>query len=99
MFAGESVELWSSPPGLGDAAFVGALPVTPGDRFRLLAIEAGPEDSNQSSAEGYQVWYQILVAGGERAWVQAAVPSSMDTGSDGRPSGVVYALLLDASAS
>jgi hypothetical protein len=68
-------------------------------RYRLLAIEAGPEASFETSAEGYHVWYQIIVDGGTRVWVQAAVPSLMDTGSDGRPSGITYAFLLAADAS
>ncbi|MCD6031657.1 MAG: peptidase domain protein [Thermomicrobiales bacterium] len=94
---GELVELWSAPPDQDGAIVTGELAVQSGERFRLLAVEVGLEASTETSAEGYHVWYQIM-AGGERAWVQAAVPSFMDTGSDGRPSGVTFAFLLDAPA-
>jgi murein DD-endopeptidase MepM/ murein hydrolase activator NlpD len=96
--AGDAVDLWSAPPDQDGAAIVGTLSVLPGDRFRLQAVATGPEASEESSAEGYHVWYQINVGPGDRAWVQAAVPSFEDTGSDGRPSGVTYAFLLDAPA-
>ncbi len=98
-FAGESVAIWSAPPGQEGASAVGELALQAGMRYRLLAIEAGPEASFETSAEGYHVWYQIIVDGGTRAWVQAAVPSLMDTGSDGRPSGITFAFLLAADAS
>ena len=96
--AGEAVDLWSAPPDRDGATIIGTLSVLPGDRFRLQAVESGPEASEETSAEGYRLWYQIIVGSGERAWVQAALPSFQDTGSDGRPSGVTYAFLLDAPA-
>ena len=58
---------------------------------------AGEEDSTGTSAEAYQVWYQIEVEG-EPAWVQAAVPVFNDTGSDGRPSSVRFDFLPLVSA-
>ena len=95
---GGVIELWSAPPGRTDATIVDVMEAGAGDRFRLLAIEAGPEASEQTSAEGYTVWYQITTPGGEQAWVPAVVPSTNDTGSDGRPSSVTYAFLFDAPA-
>lgn len=95
---GDAVDLWSSPLDGGGASIVGQLPVLPGDRYRLLAVETGPEASTETSAEGYRLWYQIIVGNGDRAWVQAAVPSFQDTGADGRPSGITHAFLLDAPA-
>lgn len=97
-FAGEAVPVWSAPPGHEGAAIVGDLELQAGMRYRLLAIETGPEASFETSAEAYHVWYQIIVDGGTRVWVQAAVPSAMDTGSDGRPSGITFAFLLAADA-
>jgi hypothetical protein len=93
-----AVGLWSAPPSEPGAAVIGSLPVQSGERFRLLAIAAGPEASEATSAEGYEVWYQIQVNLGERAWVQAMMPSLTDTGADGRPSALVLAFLLDALA-
>jgi murein DD-endopeptidase MepM/ murein hydrolase activator NlpD len=87
-----SVNLWTSPADADDAEAVGELALTPGDRYPLLAIEAGDEDSTGSSAEAYRLWYQIAVDDDE-VWVQAAVPSTMETGSDGRASSVQFNFL------
>lgn len=86
--------LWFAPPG-EEAANIGAQPVSPGDRFPLLAVATGPEDGTGTSAEAYQVWYQLGLSTGEAdaAWAQALVPSVNDTGSDGRPSSVAPVLL------
>ncbi len=57
-----------------------------GDRFELLAIEAGASDSVETSALGYQVWYQIRWPENGAGWVRALTPDFGDVGSDGRPS-------------
>jgi hypothetical protein len=43
-----------------------------------------------TSAEGHRIWYQIALPQGGDVWVQAAVPTAYDTGSDGRPSSVQF---------
>ena len=96
--AGDIAPLWSQPPDRADAARLGELPLRAGDRYRLLAIDAGPEDSRETSAEGYRLWYQIAVPDGDPVWVQAAIPTPYDTGSDGRPSSVRFDFLLDIAA-
>ncbi|MBA2519556.1 MAG: M23 family metallopeptidase [Chloroflexia bacterium] len=90
-----AVDLWSAPATEPGAEVSGSLAVRPGERFRLLNVSAGPEASAETSANGYQVWYEIQFKVGERTWVQAAVPSLTDTGADGRPSAVVLAFLPD----
>jgi murein DD-endopeptidase MepM/ murein hydrolase activator NlpD len=96
--APEAVDLWSAPGGDQGTDLVGSLPMAPGDRYPLLAIDAGAEASGQTSAEAYRLWYRIALADGEEAWVQAAIPSFNDTGSDGRPSSVRFDFLPDIAA-
>lgn len=57
-----------------------------GDRFALLEITAGAADSAETSALGYQVWYQIQWPNVGAGWVRALTPDVGDIGSDGRPS-------------
>lgn len=84
----EGVALWSAPEGDDDAEQVGELALNPGERFALLRIEAGDADATGTSAESYDLWYEIALDDGGRAWVRAAVPSAFETGGDGRPSSV-----------
>jgi murein DD-endopeptidase MepM/ murein hydrolase activator NlpD len=86
--ASNSTGLWSLPSGRRGAQRIGGLPLTAGNRFPLVSIANGAEASRATSAEGYRLWYQIALPAGDTAWVQAAVPSTHDTGSDGRPSSV-----------
>ena len=94
--AGEVATLRSAPE--DDAGQVGELPLVVGERYRLLAVKAGAEDTRETSAEGYLVWYRIAVPGSGAAWVRAAVPDANDTGSDGRPSSVRVDFLPDVAA-
>jgi murein DD-endopeptidase MepM/ murein hydrolase activator NlpD len=91
--APEAAPLWSAAAGGGEV--VDEVRLTPGDRFPLLAIDAGAEDTTGTSAEAYRLWYHVGLPDGNAAWMQAAVPSTNDTGSDGRPSSVRFDLLLD----
>jgi murein DD-endopeptidase MepM/ murein hydrolase activator NlpD len=89
----DSTTRWSEPSDHDAAERLGDLALDAGDRYRLLAIATGREASTDTSAEGYRLWYRIELPAGDRAWVQAAVPSDHDTGSDGRPSSVRFNLL------
>jgi hypothetical protein len=53
-------------------------------RFALREIAAGAEETTGTSAEAYHLWYRIALPTGDEGWVQAAIPSANDTGSDGR---------------
>ena len=86
----DTATLWSAPPGAGASQALGELRLQPGERYRLLAVHAGPEATEQTSALAYQLWYRIGLPDGRDGWVQAAVPSAFDTGSDGRPSSVSF---------
>jgi murein DD-endopeptidase MepM/ murein hydrolase activator NlpD len=88
-----TAQLWSGPPGDSQATPQGELALVPGARLALLAIWAGPEDSRETSALGYQLWYQLGLPDGGVAWAQAAIPSSFETGGDGRPSSVYFTFL------
>ena len=84
-----SVILWSTPPG-ATRTELGMVELTPGQHFSLHAVYAGAEDTRQTSALAYQLWYQIQLPDGLSGWVQAAIPSAFETGSDGRPSSVYF---------
>lgn len=84
--APESAMLWNVPAGSTGAAVIGDLPLTRGERYPLLAIDAGEEGATETSAQATRLWYRVALPDGETAWVQAAVPDDTDVGSDGRPS-------------
>ena len=88
--ASTTLTLWSLPPSNAARTAVGDLLLQPGERYPLLEVFAGPEDTHTTSALSYQLWYRIQLPDGTAAWAQAAVPSDFDTGSDGRPSSVYF---------
>ena len=85
-----SVMLWSAPPDDSARTTLGELELRPGERFPLLEIQAGPEDSRGTSALAYELWYRLRLPDGRSAWAQAAVSSTFETGGDGRPSSVRF---------
>ena len=91
--AAAAATLWSRPDYQTGAEPVGTLPLTAGNRLPLLAIVAGREAARESGADAYRVWYQIALPDSDRAWARAAIPSTNDTDSDGRPSSVRFDLL------
>lgn len=88
--ASNETTLWSAPEGEDGAEEIATLPLQPGDRSPLLAIETGPEAATGTGAEAYRLWYRIAPGDGVSGWVQAAVPFAGDTGSDGRASSVRF---------
>jgi hypothetical protein len=88
-----SVTLWSAAPNDAARATLGTLALHAGERFALVAVYAGAEDTRQTSALAYQLWYQIKLPDGRVGWVQAAVPSTFETGGDGRSSSVYFNFL------
>jgi len=91
--APETTPLWSAPADVDGAESLGDLALVPGERYPLREIAAGDEDATGTSAEAYRLWYRIVLEDGQGAWARAAVPSSNDTGSDGRPSSVRFQFL------
>jgi len=85
-----SITLWSAAPNDAARATLGELALRAGERFALLDLYAGAEETRETSARAYQLWYRIAMPGGRSGWVQAAVPSNFETGSDGRPSSVYF---------
>lgn len=71
----------------------GNVSLQPGERFTLLEVRTGPEDSQAASALAYVLWYRVRLPDGRAAWIAAAVPSAFETGSDGRPSTTRFNLL------
>jgi murein DD-endopeptidase MepM/ murein hydrolase activator NlpD len=95
----DTVALWAAAPGERQQP-MGELKLRPGERFALLEIRAGPEDSRGTSALAYQLWYRIRLPDERDGWVQAAVGSSFETGGDSRPSSVYFNFypLFDATS-
>jgi murein DD-endopeptidase MepM/ murein hydrolase activator NlpD len=91
--AGERASVWSQPKHRNGAEQIDELVTTPGDRHHLLEIDPGDPAGTATSAEGYRLWYRIDVPGSGNGWVQAAIPSKRETGSDGRPATVRYRFL------
>ena len=87
----DSLPLWSSLSSAGKPSQpLDDLALKPGDRFALLEVRAGPEDSRTPTAQGYRLWYRIALPDEQSGWVQAAVPSTFEHGTDGRPSSVMF---------
>jgi murein DD-endopeptidase MepM/ murein hydrolase activator NlpD len=96
--AAESLTLWSAPPAAaGEPApeALATVPLQPGERFPLLDSWIGPEDSRETSALAYHIWYHIRLPDGRTGWVQAAVASSFETGSNGRPATIRFNMVPD----
>jgi hypothetical protein len=92
--APDTITLWSAPVGDAGAEALSEMWAITGDAaFSLLEIAAGAEDTTGTSAEAYRLWYRIALPTGAEGWVQAAAPSTNDTGSDGRPSSVRFDFL------
>jgi murein DD-endopeptidase MepM/ murein hydrolase activator NlpD len=82
--------LWSDASA---SSQLGELALSPGDRYPLLGVDAGPEDATETSAAAYHLWFQIDAPDLGPAWVQAALPDTNDTMADGRPASIRFTLL------
>ena len=86
-----SATLWSAGPGdTASRQVVEALALRPGERFPLLEVRAGAEDSRETGARAYQLWYRIALPDGRDGWVEAALPSTFETGADGRAASIMF---------
>ena len=64
------------------------------DAFTLRDLFAGDPASTGTGAEAYGYWLRIAVGDEVGGWVQAAIPSDRETGSDGRPSSIDRPFLI-----
>lgn len=89
----DSVMLWAefADDGTPQGA-LGEIALEPGTRYPLLNVRAGAEAPQATSAAAYALWYRIALPDGRTGWLQAAVPSTFETGSDGQPSTVQFNL-------
>ncbi len=87
------IPLWSAPPGQSDATRLGAFLPQAGDRYPLLAIDAGAEDDRGTSAEASRLWRRLALPNGSEGWARVANPAFDTAGSDGRPAAIRFALL------
>lgn len=76
-----------------DTVDLGLIDLIPGRQYAVQAVDAGREASEDTSAEGYFLSFLIDDGNGTSGWVRAAVADNSDTGSDGRPSSIKFALL------
>jgi murein DD-endopeptidase MepM/ murein hydrolase activator NlpD len=95
----QSITLWSAPPDDPAREALGELELHSGERFPLLEVRADPEDTRETSALAYRLWYSLRLPNGADGWIQTAVPSTFETGGDGRPSSVRFNFLpaIDAA--
>jgi murein DD-endopeptidase MepM/ murein hydrolase activator NlpD len=89
----ETVPVWSLPSDRADAEQIGEVPLRTGDQFTWSSTAAGPEVTSGWSAERYRLWYEVELPALGSGWIQAAVPSDIETGGDGRASAIVPRLL------
>lgn len=89
------VEVWSAPDGEMDARQTDSLTLVSGATFPLRDVYTAPEDTSVSSAESYEVWYEIELANDMSGWVRVVLPWDVETGSDGRSSSVRLLLLVE----
>lgn len=85
--------VWAAPDAADSSTQIGALPARPGDRYPILAVEAGDEAATGSGAGSYRLWYRLSLPDGGAGWVQAALASGRYAGANGEPSEVRFALL------
>jgi murein DD-endopeptidase MepM/ murein hydrolase activator NlpD len=91
----QSAQLWTGGPNDNARQPLAIIELLPGERWLLYSIATAPDDSRTTSALSYELWYEIGRPDEPRGWVQAAIPSTFETGSDGRPSSV-YLLFVPA---
>jgi len=72
------------------------LSIASGDTFALIDLSGGDPASTGTSAEAYEYWLRISAADGAEGWIQAAIPSDRESGSDGRHSAVDRPFLITA---
>lgn len=89
----ETASLWSLPADRAGATQIGTVHLKIGRRFALISTATGPESTTGWSAERYRLWYKIEQSPRHSGWVQAAVPSDIETGHDDRPSAIHLRLL------
>ena len=92
-FAGSGLEVWTEPSDHPGAELMTTLQVQPGDSFGWLNTATRAADRRDTSALAYRLWFRLELPDGDRGWIQAARPSTRESGSDGRPSMVEMVLL------
>lgn len=93
---GESVRVLAGP-GLGMPVRK-ELSLDETTRLPVLDLIAGDPASTGTSAETYEAWFKVTTPAGTEGWIQGAVPSDRETGSDGRPSSVDLPFLMSRSS-
>jgi hypothetical protein len=88
-----SASLWSLPSNRRDSETTGELELAAGDRYPLVSVATGTESTGGWGAERYRLWYRIELPNGDTPWIQAAEPSAIETGSDGRPSALALLII------
>ncbi len=87
--AGGTFALFDRPGG----ETTGSIEVSPGLLLGVLDLAIGDVATRETSAGSYLLWANIAT-GDATGWLQVAVPSAADTGTDGRPSSVEFPFLL-----
>jgi hypothetical protein len=86
-----TLSLWTELDEAGQpSGNMGDIQPRPGTRFPLLELRGGAEAPGATTAQAYSLWYKIRLPDIRAGWVQAAVPSTFETGADGHPSTIFF---------
>lgn len=91
-----STTIWSHPGDSPAAIALDQMMLISGQHFPLLGISAGAEATVGSSADAYNVWYEIEAANEVRGWVRAFEPSAETTQVDGRTAALRINFLIES---
>jgi murein DD-endopeptidase MepM/ murein hydrolase activator NlpD len=90
-----STPVWSEPAETSE--LLDQILLIPGQQFPLIAISVGDEASVETSANAYQIWFEIEGPDEVRGWVRAMQPSAETTQVDGRSAAVRINFLVGTS--
>ena len=76
-----------------DGERTGSIEVEPGLLLTVDDLAIGDASTHETGAGSYLLWANIVTPEGT-GWLQVAVPSDAETGTDGRPSSVEFPFLL-----
>jgi hypothetical protein len=91
-FLGQAVDVLREPdPG---SESIGAITLDADTVLQVIDLSTGDPAATATSAEAYDAWFRIDLETGDQGWVRDAIPSTRETGSDGRPSAVDLPFLI-----
>ena len=91
-FFGQSIDILREPEAASESTGTSAMDAD--TVFPVTDFAVGDSALTATSAEAYEVWFKVELDDGGEGWVRGAIPSTRETGSDGRPSAVDLPFIL-----